>query len=385
MGGDNGPEVIVQGALAAARELGIPSVLVGDEEKLSKILKASSPSSANSILQICHAPEVISMEDSPSSAIRRKPLSSIRVAFELVRNGEASGVVSPGNTGAVVAAGIFIAGTIRRIARPAIASLIPNAGDAKPTVLLDSGANVDCHAYQLVQFALMGSFYARSVLSVERPRVALLSNGSELSKGTDILRSAAFTLSEMKNINFIGYIEGRDIPRDVADVVVCDGFLGNVVLKTMEGVAELVLDSIKHHVEKSRRGKLGLWLAKPMFKSLFQQKLDPSAYGGAPLLGLNEMAIVCHGASNSRAIMNGIRVAQKFSDDKLVDRIRTALEAFDSPIEGGDFDDGIWNRMSQRFEKKKGKQKKIGANGDALVADDVELDQSLEENDEQKA
>lgn len=193
-------------------------------------------------------------------------------------------MVSPGNTGAMMAAGLYVSGTLPGIARPAIASLIPKSGNGQPTVLLDSGANVDCNANQLVQFALMGNCYALSVLNCTSPRIGILSNGSEKSKGNDITRSASLMLSEIKELNFIGYIEGRDLPRDVADVVVCDGFVGNVLLKAMEGSIELVFDSIKHYVEKSFRGKVGMWLAKPIFKALFKQKLDPSAYGGAPLL-----------------------------------------------------------------------------------------------------
>jgi glycerol-3-phosphate acyltransferase PlsX len=276
----------------------------------------------------------------------------MRVAFELVKSKEASSVISPGNTGAMMAAGLSVFGTLPGIARPAIASLIPKVGDLTPTVLIDSGANTDCHAYQLVQFALMGNYYARSVLGCEQPRVALLSNGTEISKGTDIIRSAALTLSELGSLNFIGYVEGRDIPRDVADVVVCDGFIGNVLLKAMEGTAELVIDSIKHYVVRTLRGKIGMWLAKPALKSLFHDKLDPSAYGGAPLLGLNDIAIVCHGSSNSRAIMNGIRAANKFVSESLVLKMSGALSALDVKMPG-QFQDGIWDRMGQRFDKKK--------------------------------
>jgi phosphate acyltransferase len=255
----------------------------------------------------------------------------------------------------MMAAGLFVAGTLSGIARPAIASLIPKVGDLTPTVLLDSGANIDCHAYQLVQFALMGAYYARSAINCENPRVGLLSNGTEISKGNDIIRSAALNLSELQGVNFIGYVEGRDIPRDVADVVVCDGFVGNVLLKAMEGSVELVFDSLKHYVDRSTRGKLGMWLAKPILKSLFYDKLDPSSYGGAPLLGLSEIAIVCHGASNSRAIMNGIRVAKKCVDADLVSKMSAALNVLDVRLPG-DFEDGIWDRMGQRFDKRKKKQ-----------------------------
>jgi glycerol-3-phosphate acyltransferase PlsX len=351
MGADFGPTVVVDGAVAAARELNLSSIIVGDEAQINARLKELDAAS-DPRLQVRHASQVVTMEDSPSVAMRKKPDASIRVAFELVKDKIASSVVSPGNTGAVMAAGIFVLGTAPGIMRPAIASLIPKVGNLTPTVLLDSGANIDCHANQLVQFALMGNYYARSAISCESPRIALLSNGTEASKGTDIIRSAAQMLAEMKEIRFVGYVEGRDMCRDVADVVVCDGFVGNILLKTIEGTVELVFDSIRQYVEKSWRGKVGMGLAKPVFKSLFREKLDPSTYGGAPLLGLNEIAIICHGSSNSKAIKNAIRVAQKSTSENLAAELRSALAAFDIENHGG-YDDGIWNRMGQRFEKKK--------------------------------
>lgn len=363
MGGDLGPAVVVEGALRAERELGISSVLVGNESELRALLQRNGAGEASRIT-VEAASEVVTMEDSPSRVIRGKANSSLRRAFDLVREGKASSVVSPGNTGAVMAAGLFAVGTLPGIARPAIATLIPKVGDNTPTVLLDSGANIDCHATQMVQFALMGSNYARVALGIESPRVGLLSNGSELSKGTDTIRATAMLLQSYKEINFIGFIEGRDLPRDVVDVVVCDGFIGNVVLKTMEGSVELVLDSIRHYVEKSLRGKLGIWLAKPMFKSLFKEKLDPSSYGGAPLLGLGAVAIVCHGASNSKAIFNAVRVAQKFVQEKLIEKLEESLGALDLKDSAG-VEDGLWDRMSQRFEKRKWRKGSAGASLEA--------------------
>lgn len=355
MGGDFGPGVVVEGAVRAFRELGIHSILVGDEHEIRSKLSGLGAASESGI-RIRKATEVITMEDSPSMAIRGKPDASIRVAFELVRSEEACCVVSPGNTGAVMAAGLFVCGSLPGIARPAIATLIPRVGNSPPVVLLDSGANTDCHAYQLVQFALMGRFYALAAGLGSNPRVALLSNGTEISKGNDIIRSAALSLSEMKDINFVGYVEGRHIAKDLADIIICDGFIGNITLKTMEGTVELVFDSIKHYIESSIRGRLGIWLAKPMFKSLFREKLDPSSHGGAPLLGLNEIAIICHGSSNARAIMNAIRIAEKCVNDQLVDRIGSAIDSMDFKMPGS-YDDGIWDRMGQRFEKKrKGKE-----------------------------
>lgn len=351
MGGDLGPLAIVEGAIQAARDLNISSIIVGNQNEIKPHLE-SLGAGGDLRIKIKHASETVTMEDSPSLALRGKTDSSIRVAYELVKNREASAVVSPGNTGAVMATGLLVSGTLPGIARPAIAALIPRIGTSTPVVMMDSGANTDCHAYQLVQFALMGSHYAMSALHCENPRVALLSNGTEVSKGNDILRAAAMTLSEQKGVNFTGYIEGRDLTRDVADVVVCDGFIGNVALKTLEGGVEFVLDLIKHHVEGDLRGKVGMWLAKPMLKSLFLEKLDPSSYGGAPLLGLNDIAIICHGSSNARAIMNAMRVAQKFAEESLISRIAAALGTLDSKM-AGSYEDGMWGRVGQRFEKRK--------------------------------
>lgn len=357
MGGDFGPGVVVEGAVRAWKELGISSILVGREEDIRAKLFAISAATDPGI-KIVPASEVITMDDSPSVAIRGKSDSSIRVAFEIVRRGEASAVVSPGNTGAVMAAGLYVSGTLPGIARPAIATLIPRVGEAKPTVLLDSGANTDCHAHQLVQFALMGRFYAKAIGLYENPRVGLLSNGTEAGKGNDMIRAAFTTLAELQDLNFVGYVEGRSIAKDVADVVVCDGFIGNVTLKTMEGAVELVLDSLRYYTQQSMfRWKIGMHLAKPMFKILFKEKLDPSSYGGAPLLGLRDISIICHGSSNARAIMNAIRVAKRSVDGKLIEKIGGALSQLESGE--GAFDDGLWDRIGKRFDKQKKKPKQM--------------------------
>lgn len=349
MGGDHGPRVVVEGAVMAARRDGISSIIVGNQEEIEPLLKGYALSD-RSLISVHHASQFIQMDESPGLAIRGKPDSSIRVAFELVNDGKASAVVSPGNTGAIMAAGVFVGGTLPGIARPAIASLIPKGVGATPTVLLDSGANTGCQAFQLVQFALMGSQYAKSALGIESPRVALLSNGTEVSKGNDIIRSAAMMLSEIEGLNFKGYVEGRDIAKDVVDVVVCDGFVGNIVLKAMEGSVGLVIDSVKASMEHSLRAKIGLWLAKPVLKSVFKDKLDPSAYGGAPLLGLGQIAIKCHGSSKSRAIMNGIRVARKFVEEDVLQQLNTSLGHLDSKLGPADHDGG--NGWSKVFEKR---------------------------------
>lgn len=354
MGGDLGPGVAIEGAVQAAVELGIVVSLVGVQQDINDKL-AQIGATNHPLINVVHASEVISMEDSPSMAIRGKSDSSIRVAFNLVKDGKAGAVVSAGNSGAIMAAGLFVLGTLPGIARPAIATLIPKTGPAKPTVVLDVGANVDCHAYQLIQFAIMGHYYAKSVIGCDHPRVALLSNGTEECKGNDILRAAAQILASTEGINFIGYVEGRDIPRDVADVVVCDGFLGNVVLKTMEGVVELVFDSLKCHVKSSWRGKLGMWLLKPSLKSLFHDKFDPSAYGGAPLLGMNGIGVVCHGRSGKRDLYNAIRVAYKFACDGVLEHMQEALSTLDLRGSGA-YQGNWWDRINQGFDKKNRKR-----------------------------
>jgi glycerol-3-phosphate acyltransferase PlsX len=349
MGGDHGPRVVVEGAVAAARDFGVSAVLVGDEAQLIELLRAHDPEGALPI-SVHHASQVVGMDEAPGLAIRGKQDSSVRVAFELVSQGRASAVVSPGNTGAIMAAGVFVSGTLPGIARPAIASLIPKGVAGSPTVLLDAGANTGCHAFQLVQFAIMGQYYAEAALGCTSPRIALLSNGTELAKGNDIIRSAAMMLSELEGVNFIGYVEGRDIARDVVDVVVCDGFVGNIVLKAMEGCVGLVTDSMKAVAQTSLRGKIGLWLARPVLRTVFKEKLDPSAYGGAPLLGLGQIAIKCHGSSSSRAIMNGIRVAQRFVDQGVLARLHAALQQLDVRNAGVEAEGGQgWSRA---FEKK---------------------------------
>jgi len=371
MGGDHGPRVVVEGAVEAARRDGVASILVGDTKVIRPLLEAF-PGYASLPITIHHASQVVGMDEAPGLAIRGKQDSSVRVAFELVRDNKASAVVSPGNTGAIMAAGVFVSGTLPGIARPAIASLIPKGMSGTPTVLLDAGANTGCQAFQLVQFALMGHHYAASALGCERPRVALLSNGTELAKGNDVIRSAAMMLSELEGINFIGYVEGRDIARDVVDVVVCDGFVGNIVLKAMEGSVGLVLDSIKSIAEKSWRAKLGLWIAKPVLRGVFKEKLDPAAYGGAPLLGLGQIAIKCHGSSSSRAVMNGIRVARKFVDQGMLARLHTALTQLDVKVGTMDHDSG--NGWSRVFDKKSARGRKDDKNSKVSLGGDHDRD-----------
>lgn len=349
MGGDFGVLVTVEGAVLAARELHTDIILVGDQLQIQSRLRDLGASS-NQNISILHTPQSISMDESPGLAVRRKADSSMHKLFELVRDGRAGSCVSAGNTGAFMGVGVMVSGVLPGVVRPPIASLIPNLNSKSPTVLLDVGANVDCHAYQLVQFAVMGSYYAASVLGQPNPRVALLSNGAEHSKGTDIIRSAAFTLSQLSKINFIGYVEGNDIGRSKADVIVCDGFAGNVLLKGIEGTVQLVLETIEQRSETSLLGKMGMWLARPSLRSVFESQLDPSSYGGAPLLGLNSTAVICHGASTARGVMNGIRVARMLADDGMVGKLSQALREMEID-ESNRVQDGVWARVGKRFNE----------------------------------
>jgi glycerol-3-phosphate acyltransferase PlsX len=302
------------------------------------------------------------MDDTPSLALRGKTDASIRVAFELVAAGKASAVVSPGNTGAIMAAGLFVVGSLMGVTRPAIASCIPRPTGG-PTILLDSGANAGCQAHQLVQFALMGHHYANTCLGRVNPRIALLSNGTEPSKGNDLVRLTAGMLAEIKELNFTGFIEGRDIAEDVADVVVCDGFVGNIVLKAMEGTASLVFDSMKICAANDWRAKIGLFLARPALRRLFRERLDPSAYGGAPLLGLGCVAIKCHGSSSARAIANGVRVAKTFVDEDLLEKMRLAVGQVETGVEDGSDGAGAWARFEKRRRNRTGETPAEGVSG----------------------
>ena len=352
MGGDLGLGVVVEGAVQAANNLGIASILVGDSEPIRKQLSSLSLVDKE-LITVEDAPDFISMHDSPTKVIRAKTVISVRRAFELVEEGKAAAVVSPGNTGAMLAAGLHTVGSIEGITRPAIATLIPRGDDSHPTVLLDSGANIQCNAEQLVQFGILGKFYSQALFELENPKIAILSNGTESSKGNDLSRAAAYILSNISDVNYVGFVEGRDIPYNVADVIVCDGFVGNIVLKTMEGSVGLVVDSMKQHVSQSLRGKVGMFFAKPIFKKLFKEKLDPSSYGGAPLLGLNGIGIVCHGSSNAKAIYNAVRVAGNLHEAGLIKNLNEAFADLGEVIDNVAFEDGMWERAGGKFESKK--------------------------------
>jgi glycerol-3-phosphate acyltransferase PlsX len=321
MGGDHGPAVVVEGAVAAVREFGVSVILVGDRQAVEAEIRRVGAESLE--LEVRHASEVVGMAESPSLALRRKRDSSLRVAAELVRDGKAAAFISAGNTGAALAISMFVVGVLRGIDRPAIAAVLPSLRGF--TVLIDAGANVAPKPWHLFQFAIMGHVYARDILGLERPRVGLLSVGEEEGKGNDLTREAYDLLKESR-LNFIGNIEGRDIYNGSCDVIVTDGFTGNVALKISESLAEMVGAMIKEELTRDFRSKLGAKLSLPAF-ARFRRRVDYTEMGGAPLLGIDGAAIICHGASPVKAIKNAVRVAAEWAKAGLNEHIKAALEA----------------------------------------------------------
>ena len=319
MGGDFAPSNPVAGAVLAAREYGARLILVGRREAIESEL--AKHRARGLPIEIVHASEVVEMHESPVTAFRRKKDSSIRIAATLVRDGRAAGVVSAGNTGAVMTTVKMICGVLEGVERPALCAVVPNLKG--PSVWLDVGANIDCRPEHLVQFAVMGHLYAREALGVANPRVGLMSIGEEDSKGNEVTREAFRALKEAP-LNFIGNVEGRDIFNGKADVIVCDGFIGNVSLKAVESAAEAILHFMKEEIAKSSLAKMGYFLARPAFRN-FRKKVDYAEYGGVPLLGVRAAAIICHGGSSVRAIKNAVRVTQDFVRNRVNDRIHDEI------------------------------------------------------------
>lgn len=334
MGGDFAPQEIVKGALQAAAEYKLAVILVGDEEKVRAELGGHD---AGGLVSIVHAPEVIEMNEHPAVSVRRKKNSSIVRATQLVKAGEAGALVSAGSTGAAMASALLGLGRIKGIDRPAIAGVLPNEKGC--TVLLDAGANVDCKPHHLLQFGVMGYLYAKKILGIANPRVGLLSNGEEETKGNEITL-AAFPLLSKAGINFIGNVEGRDIFRGTVDVVVCDGFVGNIVLKAGEGMVGALFKMMKEEITKSLLAKMGTVMAEPALKGV-KRRLDYAEYGGAPLLGVNGASIICHGSSTAKAVKNAIRVARESVDNCLVEAIRNSIESVKKEGVGSNLAQGI--------------------------------------------
>lgn len=319
MGGDYAPRELVLGALEAARDLGIEVILVGDRDAIEKEMNSNSPEGK---VDIVHASQVIAMNEAPAVAVRKKKDSSIVRAVQLVKEGSAGAVVSAGNTGAAMAAALLGLGRVRGIDRPAIASVLPS--ERGGTILLDVGANVDCRPQNLLQFGIMGYLYAKKIIGIEQPRVGLLSIGEEDTKGNELTLSA-LPLLKNSGINFVGNVEGRDIFKGSADVVVCDGFVGNVVLKAGEGLAMALMRMMKEELTRNWLSKMGTALTLPAMKEL-RRRLDYAEYGGAPLLGVNGVTIICHGSSSARAVRNAIRAAAEAVQTGLIPAIRDSIE-----------------------------------------------------------
>ena len=320
MGGDHGPAPNVEGAALAVKELGVSITLVGDEPQVREEMRRQGCRDAR--LTVRHAVQTVGMHESPALVARKKRDSSIWVATELVKSGDAVGVVSAGNTGASMVAAFFILGVIKGIERPAIAASLPTlTGTA---VMLDVGANVDCTPEHLHQFALMGNEYGKHLFGKPNPRIGLLSIGEEDTKGNEATKEA-FKLLKASPINFIGNVEGRDVFSGAADVVVCDGFIGNVALKITEGVADTIKKILMREIAGSALGRFAyLFMAQPLLR--LRRRMDYAEFGGAPLLGVNGITMICHGRSSAKAIKNAIRRAKGLAESRLNELIQRDIE-----------------------------------------------------------
>ncbi len=320
VGGDYGPVPCIEGAFQAISESDVEVILVGDETMLKQ--ECSRLGCNDARLSIRHASQVVTMEESPAAMVRKKRDSSIWVATGMVKNGEADAVVSPGNTGASMVASFFVLGLTKGVERPAIAASLPTVtGEA---IILDVGANVDCGAKDLHQFAVMGNEYGKYLFGKPNPRVGLLSIGEEDSKGNEVTKEA-FKLLKASPVNFVGNVEGREVYSGIADVVVCDGFIGNVALKISEGVAETISKLLLKEISGSLLGRLVYPLIATPLKKL-KRRIDYAEFGGAPLLGVNGITIICHGRSSAKAIKNAIRRAKGMAEGRVQELIQRNIE-----------------------------------------------------------
>ena len=322
MGGDHAPSAVVDGAVAAARHLAVRIRPVGRTAGREEAL-AAHRDWRQSGLEIVGAPDVVGMGDAPVAALRRKPCASIRVAADLVARREAGALFSAGHTGATVMAAYTAFGMLPGVDRPALAATIPTRG--QPAILLDAGATVECRPQHLLQFAIMGSVYARVALGIDRPRIGLLSVGEEATKGNELTRET-HRLLKAARVNFIGNVEGRDIYGGAADVIVCDGFTGNVVLKTSEGLVEVVEALLGDELTSTFSSQVGYLLSRRAFRR-FRRRVDYSEYGGAPLLGVAGLAVVGHGRSSAKAVRNAIAMAYRFVTSGFIQRVEQEIAA----------------------------------------------------------
>jgi glycerol-3-phosphate acyltransferase PlsX len=323
MGSDRSPRPEIEGAIQAARQLGTRVLLIGQEDRIRPELDRHRWTSQLPI-EVIHANEVITMEDKAAQAVRTKKQSSMHVGIRLVREGKAAGFVTAGNTGAAMAAAKMILGALPGVDRPALAAVFPTAVGTG-AMMLDVGANVDCDAHNLEQFALMGEIYFRSIFGTRRPRVGLLSIGEEETKG-NLLTRESFQLLKQLPLNFVGNVEGRDLYNGNVDVIVADGFVGNVALKISEGVVNLVRATLKEALQATVTRQVGYLISRSAFTD-FKKRLDHTEYGGAPLLGLKGVCIITHGSSNANAIKNAIRVASEFAESRVNDEIEKGIAA----------------------------------------------------------
>jgi len=321
MGGDNAPLVNVDGAIAAAREFGIASLLVGKTAELERLIADSGYRGDR--IGVVDAPEFVTMDDPATAAIRKKRNSSIRVAANCVRDGRAAGLVSAGHTGAAMVSAKMVIGTIQGVDRPALAAVVPNLSGH--SLLLDVGANPDARTQHFEEFAVMGSIYAQLVFGKPNPSVGLMSIGEEDSKGNVSTREA-FKALKLTGLNFVGNVEGRDVFNGSVDVIVTDGFTGNVILKVSEALADMVENMLREEIKKTLKASVGFLLSRSAFRS-FKSRIDYSEYGGAPLLGVKGCVIICHGSSSAKAVKNAIRLAAEFSRQRLAERIQSSIAA----------------------------------------------------------
>lgn len=321
MGGDHGPDEQIAGAILALEETDLQLILVGDESIIRPYLNRMAPSdNVLSRLEIVHTSEMVEMGESPVEAIRKKKNSSVMLAFDLVKKGEAAAAVSAGNSGATMAAAIRKLGRLKNVSRPGIANAFPTL--KKPLVMMDVGANVDCRPQHLFQFAIMASAFSH-VFDIESPRIGILSIGEETGKGNQLVKETHAMLAN-SSLNFVGNVEGRDLFQGDVDVIVCDGFVGNICLKVSEGLVEAASEMIRAGIMGSLKAKIGYFLARPVFRK-FKKRVDYAEYGGAPLLGINGTGIICHGKSNAVAIKNAIIEAEKIVEIKVNDKIVESL------------------------------------------------------------
>jgi len=322
MGGDYAPASVVEGAVQAVKQANdIYVTLVGDERRI--LLELSKFGNTDQRIRIRPASDVIAMDDPPAQALRKKKDSSIKVAMELVKSGEASAVVSAGNTGAILASSIMVFKPIKGIDRPTLATFLPTIREGDFVILVDAGANVDCKAVQLFQFGIMAHVYAQYVLGKRSPKIGLLSIGEEDNKGNEVSKGA-FQLFSQSNLNFIGNVEAKEVFRGTADILVCDGFTGNIALKIGEGLAEMFINSMRKAFSQNIWSKLAYFLMRKHLRD-FKAKVDYSEYGGAPLLGINGVCIIGHGSSSAKAIKNAISLASKLAKMNLHEHISSEM------------------------------------------------------------